>query len=88
MAQAWQPVFDDPELGIQLDGTIHADQRFELARPLAEGDDVLATSVIEKVRVRGSTAMITICVKLATVTGEDLGTARSQMICTLNKEAK
>lgn len=81
-AQAWELVFADPELGLALHRTMHADQRFNLVRPLREGDDVWATSVIEKVRSRGNVDMVTIRVELSTTDGEALGSATSQLICT------
>ncbi len=62
--------------------TIHADQRFDIVRPLREGDDVVATLTIEKVRSRGNVDMVTIGVALSTVGGEPLGTATSQLIHT------
>ncbi len=81
-AQAWGSMFDDPDLGLALRRTMHADQRFDIVRPLREGDDVVATLTIERVRSRGGTDMVTIGVELATVEGEPLGTATSQLIHT------
>lgn len=81
-AQAWGAMFDDPDLGLALRRTMHADQRFDIVRPLREGDDVVATLTIERVRSRGTTDMVTIGVGLATVEGEELGTATSQLIHT------
>lgn len=81
-AQAWGPFFDDPELGLALVRTIHAEQRFDVVRPLREGDDVVATLTITRVRSRGATDMVTIAVRLDTVDGEPLGTATSMLIHT------
>ena len=81
-AQAWGSMFDDPDLGLALRRTMHADQRFDIVRPLREGDDVVATLTIERVRSRGGTDMVTIGVDLASVEGEPLGTATSQLIHT------
>ena len=81
-AQAWGAMFGDPDLGLALRRTIHADQRFDIIRPLREGDDVVATLTIEKVRNRGAMDMVTIAVELATVEGEALGSATSQLIHT------
>lgn len=81
-AQAWGAMFDDPDLGLALRRTMHADQRFDIIRPLREGDDVVATLTIERVRSRGGTDMVTIGVDLASVEGEPLGTATSQLIHT------
>lgn len=81
-AQAWGALFDDPELGLALRRTVHADQRFDIVRPLRSGDDVVATLTIEQVRNRGNVDMVTIGVVLETAAGERLGTATSQLIHT------
>ena len=79
-AQAWAAVFEDPDLELSLARTMHADQRFEITRPMRAGDRVCAAATIEKVRVRGATEMITVQVAMATVDGEPLGVATSQLI--------
>ncbi|GAA1388603.1 FAS1-like dehydratase domain-containing protein [Luteococcus peritonei] len=81
-ARAWQALFDDPELDLALMRTMHADQRFDWARPMREGDDVVARLTIEKVRSRGATDMVTVAVRMQTVDGEDLCIATSQLIHT------
>lgn len=81
-AQAWGALFADPDLAMSLHRTMHADQRFDLVRPLREGDDVVATLTIERVRVRGAAEMVTIGVQLTSIEGEELGTATSQLIHT------
>lgn len=79
---AWQPFFDDPELGLALHRTIHADQRFDYARPLRAGDRVRAELTIAKVRNRGPVAMVTIDVEVSDEKGERVVTATSQLIHT------
>lgn len=86
-AQAWSALFDDAELGLALRRTMHADQQFTWQRPLREGDDVVATLVIEKVRQRGQTDMVTIRVDLTSVTGEALASATSQLVHTREEAA-
>ena len=63
---AWDAMFADPELALSLSRTVHVDQRFAWQRPLRAGDEVTATLRIDKVRVRGAMAIITIAVDLAT----------------------
>ncbi len=64
-AQAWNALFTDPELGLALHRTMHTDQTFEFVRPLRDGDDVVATLSIERVRNRGNLDMVTVLVDLA-----------------------
>lgn len=85
-AQAWQALFDDPELDLALMRTMHADQAFEWSRPMREGDDVVARLSIEKVRNRGAVDMVTIAVEMTTVEGEHLCTGTSQLVHTRAEE--
>lgn len=80
-AQAWGALFGDEELGLALHRTMHADQSFDIVRPLAPGDVVLAHLTIEKVRNRGSLDMVTVLVELR-VDGETVCQARSQLMHT------
>ena len=64
-AHAWQRLFDDPDLGLRLDHTIHTEQSFTWRRPLHAGDEITATLTITSVRVRGNTDMIGLDVCLA-----------------------
>lgn len=80
-AQAWGSLFDDPELGLALHRTMHGDQSFEVTRPLREGDDVVATLTIERVRNRGALDMVSIVVDLV-VDGEVAVAARSTLMHT------
>ena len=81
-AVTWDGLFADPELGLSLSRTVHGDQRFAWRRPLRAGDEVTATLTIEKVRVRGAAAFVTISVLLATPAGEELCTATSTLVHT------
>jgi acyl-CoA thioesterase FadM len=55
---AWQQMFDDPELALDLASIVHGDQRFDYRDPLRAGDVVTATLTIDKVRVRGGSEII------------------------------
>ena len=80
-AQAWGSLFDDQELGLSLNRTVHGDQQFSFHRVLRTGDEVAATLTIEKVRNRGLLDMITIRVDLR-VEGELACEARSTLMHT------
>lgn len=68
-AQGWAALFADPDLGLELKRTIHYDQTFEFAAPLRAGDRVTTELVIDKVRVRGATAFVTVSAVLTTDAG-------------------
>ena len=80
-AQAWQPVFDDQELGLALQRLVHTDQRLSFARPLREGDLVEAVASIDKVRNRGDIDLVTLSVRLS-VGGEEVAVATSSLMHT------
>lgn len=81
-AAAWDGLFADPELELALSRTVHVDQRFAWQRPLRAGDLVRSTLTIDKVRLRASTAIITVSVLLDTPEGEPLCTATSTLMHT------
>ena len=80
-AHAWTSLFDDADLGLALHRTMHTDQTFDFTRPLRDGDDVVATLSIERVRNRGTLDMVTVVVDL-TVDGHTAVTARSTLMHT------
>jgi acyl dehydratase len=57
-APAWQQMFDDPELELELAAIVHGDQRFDYREPLRAGDVVSATLTIDKVRERAGSEVI------------------------------
>lgn len=74
-ARAWQALWDDAELGLELARIVHADQRIDHVRPLRAGDLVTAQLTIDKVRQRQSVDMINSSMRLQTTTGEHVCTA-------------
>ena len=85
-AQAWGALFDDEELGLSLNRTMHGDQHFDFHRPLKSGDEVVAQLGIERVRNRSTMDMVTILVEL-TVDGEPVCSARSTLMHTKEEAA-
>ena len=79
-ASAWDALFDDPELGLSLARTVHVDQRFAWTRPLRAGDLVTATLSLDKARVRGATAFISITVTLTDAAGAEVCRAASTLM--------
>lgn len=86
-AQAWQPFFADPELDVALQRMVHTDQRLAFERPLREGDEVVTTVEIEKVRQRSEVDMITLRAELR-VGDELVCTATSSLMHTHPSETE
>lgn len=74
---AWDAMFADPELELELSRIIHGDQRFRFVRALRAGDVVTATLRIDKVRVRAGSEMISSSVTVHDAAGEAVLTAEA-----------
>jgi acyl dehydratase len=74
---AWESMFDDPELGLALRRIVHGDQRFTYRRPLRAGDTVHAVTMIDRVRNRDTSDIISASVEVETLTGELVCTAEA-----------
>ena len=79
-AQAWQQMFDDPELELALASIVHGDQRFVYRDPLRAGDVVSATLTIDKVRVRAGSEMISSSVVISGADGVERVTATATFV--------
>jgi acyl dehydratase len=79
---AWQGMFADPELGLELGRIVHGDQRFTYSRPLRAGDRVTAILTIDKVRVRGAAEIISSAVDVRDDSGELTCTAVATFVHT------
>jgi acyl dehydratase len=77
---AWDQMFTDPDLELELRRIIHADQRFSYVRPLRAGDRVTATLTIDKVRTRGTTEMLSCSIAVHDVAGDLTCTAASTLL--------
>jgi acyl dehydratase len=76
-ARGWDRLFSDPELELSLERIVHGDQRFRFIRPLHAGDVVIATAMIDKVRVRSGPELISATVDIASRDGEPICTAQA-----------
>jgi len=85
--RAWEALWADEELGLELRRIVHGDQRINHVRPLRAGDRVTATLTIDKVRSRGPVDMINSHVVLATVDGEEVCTAASTFLHSREEES-
>jgi acyl dehydratase len=76
-AQAWNQMFADPELELALERIVHGDQRFTFFRPLRAGDVVIATAMIDKVRIRAGSELISATVEIGGRDAEPICTAQA-----------
>jgi acyl dehydratase len=76
-SQAWNQLFNDPELELSLDRIVHGDQRFSFSRPFHAGDVVTATLKIDKVRVRAGSELVSATVEMAARDGDQVCSAQA-----------
>jgi acyl dehydratase len=76
-AHAWDQLFGDPELELSLDRVVQADQRYTFLRPLRTGDVVIATLVIDKVRIRPGSELVSATVDISDRDAETICTAQA-----------
>lgn len=77
---ASETVVKDPELGLDYSRVVHAEQRFAYVRPIVAGDELVVTTTIEAIRSVAGNDIVTTRADIATVAGEPVATATSQLL--------
>lgn len=72
---AMTDLMHDPEVGISLHNVVHADQKFEITRPVRAGDVLTARLTVDSVRQMAGTDIISTRSEITTATGEHVCTA-------------
>ncbi|MFV0319524.1 MAG: MaoC family dehydratase N-terminal domain-containing protein [Microbacterium sp.] len=75
-----QQLLADPDAGIALERTIHAEQRFRYTRPIVAGDELIAQLSITGVRAVGKGAMVTSEAEIVDAAGTHVVTATSILL--------
>lgn len=78
--QTLQQLLAEPDSGIVLARTIHAEQRFAYTRPIVAGDELSAQLRVTGIRTVGGNAMITSEAEISTTAGEHVVTATSVLL--------
>jgi acyl dehydratase len=69
-----------PDVGIELHNIVHGAQRFEQARPVRAGDELVGTITIDTLRNAAGMDMIGTRTEIATVDGEHVATAYATLV--------
>ena len=77
---ASEKVVTDPELGLDYSRVVHSEQRFAYSRPIVAGDELVVTTTIESVRSVAGNDIITTRADIATIQGESVCVAHSQLL--------
>jgi acyl dehydratase len=75
-----QQLLAEPDAGIALERTIHAEQRFAYSRPIVAGDELRATLAVTGVRAVGKGAMVTSEARIVGADGAHVVTATSILL--------
>lgn len=78
--QTLQQLLSEPDSGIVLARTIHAEQRFAYTRPIVAGDELSATLKVTGIRMMAGNAMITSEAEITDVAGAHVVTATSVLL--------
>ena len=73
-------VVADPEVGIDFDRVVHAEQRFTHHRPITAGDRLVVRTTIDGIRSAGGHDLITTRAEIGTEEGEAVCTAVSTLL--------
>ncbi|MFJ4046470.1 MaoC family dehydratase N-terminal domain-containing protein [Microbacterium sp. NPDC089987] len=83
-----QQLLSEPDSGIVLARTIHAEQRFQYTRPIVAGDELTARLAVTGIRSLGGNAMITSEASLTDASGEHVVTAVSVLLVGSDSEGE
>ncbi|QLD11193.1 FAS1-like dehydratase domain-containing protein [Microbacterium oleivorans] len=75
-----QQLLAEPDSGIVLERTVHAEQRFRYTRPIVAGDELSATLTVTGVRAFGKGAMVTSEADITDADGAHVVTAISVLL--------
>ncbi|WP_309065498.1 FAS1-like dehydratase domain-containing protein [Microbacterium sp.] len=78
--QTLQQLLAEPDSGIVLARTIHAEQRFQYSRPIVAGDELTGRLRVTGIRALGGNAMITSEAEVTDATGAHVVTATSVLL--------
>ncbi|QMU96132.1 MaoC family dehydratase [Microbacterium esteraromaticum] len=83
-----QQLLSEPDSGIVLARTIHAEQRFQYSRPIVAGDELTAQLAVTGIRSLGGNAMITSEATIADAAGDHVVTAVSVLLVGSDSEGE
>ncbi|WP_300265633.1 MaoC family dehydratase N-terminal domain-containing protein [Microbacterium sp.] len=84
--QTLQQLLNEPDSGIVLSRTIHAEQRFAYSRPIVAGDELTATLTVAGIRMMAGNAMITSEAEISDAAGRHVVTATSVLLVGSDEE--
>jgi acyl dehydratase len=78
--QTLKQLLSEPDSGIELSRTLHAEQRFRYSRPIVAGDELSARLSVSGLRALGGNAMVTSDTEITDAAGNHVVTATSVLV--------
>lgn len=78
--QTLQQLLAEPDSGVVLERTIHAEQKFRYTRPIVAGDELTGRLAVTGVRAIGKGAMVTSQAEITDASGAHVVTATSILL--------
>jgi acyl dehydratase len=78
--QTLKQLLSEPDSGIELSRTLHAEQRFRYSRPIVAGDELSARMSVSGLRALGGNAMVTSDTEITDAAGNHVVTATSVLV--------
>lgn len=75
-----QQLLSEPDSGIVLARTIHAEQKFSYSKPIVAGDELTGQMKVTGIRMMAGNAMITSAAEIADAAGDHVVTATSMLL--------
>lgn len=82
-----QQLLAEPDSGIELARTIHAEQRFDYTRPIVAGDELSGQLTVTGIRMMAGNAMITSEARITDAAGDHVVTATSVLLVGSEEES-
>ncbi|MCK3768502.1 MaoC family dehydratase N-terminal domain-containing protein [Microbacterium aerolatum] len=82
-----QQLLSEPDSGIVLARTIHAEQKFTYSKPIVAGDELIGRLKVTGIRMMAGNAMITSEAEITDATGDHVVTATSVLLVGSEEEA-
>jgi acyl dehydratase len=73
-------LIEDPGLGLDFSRVVHGDQRFEYARPVRAGDELVCVNTVEEIVARAGHEFLTTRTDVRTSAGEPVVVVHARLI--------
>lgn len=84
---AADPLFDDPEFGLDFSRVLHREQRFNYERPLRVGDEVSCVVTVDSIKSVAGNELLSLGCPVSTTDGELVATVWTTLFVAADSES-